>query len=70
MALYTNEYIADHVKSKVRRDGGFSTFWVEANHRRAFVVSKMFEDGVLIREGGLFPFVKCRIAAQGGSNAS
>ena len=66
MARYTNEYIADHVKSRVRRDGGFSTFWVEENHRRAFVVTEMFADGRLIREGGLFPFVKCRIAAQGG----
>jgi hypothetical protein len=67
MASYTNEYIADQIKTKVRKDGGFSTFWVEENHRRAFVASEMFADGRLIREGGRFPFVACRIAAQKGT---
>ena len=63
MSGYTNDYIQREVENKVRRGGGFSTFWVEENSRRAGVVTDMFADGRLVSEGGQYPFVACRIDA-------
>ena len=63
MSGYTNAYIQREIENKVRRDGGFSTFLVEENTRRAGIVTDMFADGRLVSEGGQYPFVACRIGA-------
>lgn len=61
MSGYTTEYIEREIGGRVRRDGGFSTFWVEDNYRRAGVVTDMFTEGKLVREDGQYPWVKCKV---------
>lgn len=59
MTGYTDAYIEREIQIEARRNGGFSTFWVDENSRRARVASEMFEDGRLVSDGGRYPWVKC-----------
>lgn len=67
MSGYTEAYIQREIENEVRRNGGFSTFWVDENPRRAGVATDMFADGRLRREGGKYPWVACRLGENGGA---
>lgn len=60
MSSYTDDYIEREILNEVARHGGFSTFWVEENPRRAAVATAMFADGRLVSEGGQYPFTNAR----------
>lgn len=61
MSGYTDAYIEREIISEVIRNGGFSTFWIEENPRRAAMATAMFADGRLISEGGQYPFTNVRL---------
>lgn len=67
MTGYTDAYIQREIENEVRRNGGFSTFWVVENPRRAGVATDMFADGRLMREGGQYPWVACSLGQKEGA---
>lgn len=63
MTGYTDAYIEREIANEVRRNSGFSTFWVDENHRRAQMATDMFADGRLVSEDGQYPWVKCKVGS-------